>query len=187
METEAADGSPFFSMSSVLVRLADFQPQLRQRLLRRSNRENCWLAVLVVVVATPVVRAGAQWVDRLRRRTARRAMLCSAGTDQRMPTVAALRQRTPEAILDALVTGAMRQQGAELTDAERRAVAAVPRRADQAPRRRRRTSARCANPAPFDPTQGASWSGWGPDSVECALPTGGASRPHGRRPRRSSN
>src|SRR5262249_4593038 len=48
---------------------------------------------------------------------------CHAGNDQRIPTVAALRQRTPEAIVDALTTGAMRQQGAELTDAERRAVA----------------------------------------------------------------
>jgi polyvinyl alcohol dehydrogenase (cytochrome) len=88
---------------------------------------------------------------------------CHAGNDQRIPTVAALRQRTPEAILDALTTGAMRQQGAELTDAERRAVAeflggraAGPVASSEA--------ARCANPAPFDPTQGASWNGWGPDS-----------------------
>ena len=81
-----------------------------------------------------------------------------------MPTVAALRQRTPEAILDALVTGAMRQQGAELTDAERRAVAEF---LGGRPLGRVATVAnagRCANPAPFDPAQGAGWTGWGPDS-----------------------
>src|SRR5262245_44773599 len=41
----------------------------------------------------------------------------------RVPTVAALRERSPESILNALTTGAMRQQGGELTDAQRRAVA----------------------------------------------------------------
>jgi Cytochrome C oxidase, cbb3-type, subunit III len=48
---------------------------------------------------------------------------CHTGTDPRVPTVAALRQRTPESIVDALTIGAMRQQGAALSDAERRAVA----------------------------------------------------------------
>ncbi len=88
---------------------------------------------------------------------------CHGGTDQRIPTVATLRQRTPEAILDALVTGAMRQQGAELSDAERRGVAEFlagrPIGASASGE-----AARCANPAPFDPSQGASWGGWGPDS-----------------------
>src|SRR5262249_26871092 len=88
---------------------------------------------------------------------------CHAAGDQRTPSVAALRQRTPEAILDALLTGAMRQQGSELTDAERRAVAAF--LGGRAPAASASTDAgRCANPAPFDPTQGALWSGWGPDS-----------------------
>src|SRR5437879_5704712 len=85
------------------------------------------------------------------------------GSDQRVPTVASLRQRTPEAILEALVTGAMRPQGAELTDAERRSVAEFlggrPLGASASAE-----AARCANPAPFDPSQGASWGGWGPDS-----------------------
>ena len=87
---------------------------------------------------------------------------CHAGTDQRVPTVAALRQRTPEAILDALVTGAMRQQGAELSDAERRAVAAfLGGRAPGAPGASASSDGgRCASPAPFDPSQGGSWTGW---------------------------
>jgi len=88
---------------------------------------------------------------------------CHAAGDQRTPSVAALRQRTPEAILDALVTGAMRQQGSDLTDAERRAVAAFLGGGTAAASASSDT-ARCANPAPFDPAQGASWKGWGPDS-----------------------
>jgi len=96
---------------------------------------------------------------------------CHASGDQRTPTVASLRQRTPEAILDALTTGAMRQQGADLSDAERRAVAEFlggrPAAAAASS-----DGARCANPAPFDPTQGASWRGWGPDSSNARFQPG---------------
>src|SRR5262245_49364207 len=48
---------------------------------------------------------------------------CHTSGDARTPTVAALRQRTPDQILQSLTTGPMREQGAELSDAERRAVA----------------------------------------------------------------
>jgi polyvinyl alcohol dehydrogenase (cytochrome) len=114
-----------------------------------------WLAVLVVGLATPALaqspNGSAVFTDH--------CATCHTGTDPRIPTVAALRQRTPEAILDALVTGAMRQQGAELSDAERRAVAEfIGGRPAGAPAPA--NAARCANPAPFDPSQGASWTGW---------------------------
>ena len=53
-----------------------------------------------------------------------RCAVChAAGTDPRVPTVAALRDRTPQAIVDALTTGQRREQGADLTDAQRRALA----------------------------------------------------------------
>ena len=49
---------------------------------------------------------------------------CHTGTaDSRAPGVDALRARTPQAIIDALLIGAMRPQGARLSGAERRAVA----------------------------------------------------------------
>ena len=47
----------------------------------------------------------------------------TAAGDARTPSLGALRQRTPEAIVDALATGAMREQGADLGDGERRAIA----------------------------------------------------------------
>jgi polyvinyl alcohol dehydrogenase (cytochrome) len=117
-----------------------------------------WLAVLVVGFATPALAQSPNGSTVFTDHCA----TCHAGTDQRIPTVAALRQRTPETILDALVSGAMRQQGAELSDAERRAVAEFlggrPLSASTTA-----NAGRCANPAPFDPAQGASWAGWGPD------------------------
>ena len=85
------------------------------------------------------------------------------GSDQRVPTVASLRQKAPEAILDALVIGVMRQQAAELSDTERRAVAEfLGGRAIAAASTP--TGGRCDNPAPFDPAAGPSWNGWGPDT-----------------------
>src|SRR4029450_8241169 len=47
----------------------------------------------------------------------------TAAGDARTPALAALKQRPPEAIVDALTTGVMREQGADLRDAERRAIA----------------------------------------------------------------
>src|SRR4249919_3449130 len=52
-----------------------------------------------------------------------RCATCHAGTDPRTPTLASLKQKTPQAIVDALNNGVMRQQGADMTDAEKRAVA----------------------------------------------------------------
>ena len=98
---------------------------------------------------------------------------CHAGsTDARVPTVAALRQRTPEAIVDALVSGVMRQQGGEITDADRRAVAeflgtrsAVARRLpfDGAQGRHPSVANQCPSPAPLDLSKGPRWNGWGAD------------------------
>src|SRR5262249_21549788 len=136
------------------------RPALQSRHLRTGDRTVKLLVVSFVLVLSTSAFAqspsgSAVFTDH--------CATCHAGNDQRIPTVAALRQRTPDAILDALTTGAMRQQGAELSDAERRAVAeflggrsvAGPAASD---------GARCANPAPFDPSLGASWAGWGPDS-----------------------
>lgn len=54
----------------------------------------------------------------------RRCASCHEGTaDERAPSRAALRDRTPEQVLDALTSGVMTAQGSALTDAERRTVA----------------------------------------------------------------
>src|SRR5215475_6468202 len=53
-----------------------------------------------------------------------RCVSCHSGQpDSRAPDLTSLKARTPQAIIEALVNGAMRAQGAQLSGPERRAVA----------------------------------------------------------------
>ena len=90
---------------------------------------------------------------------------CHTSGDPRTPTVAALKQKTPQSIVDVLTNGVMRQQGSDLSDAEKRAVAeflgtAAP--AAAASPASTATANACASPPPFD-AKGPQWNGWGVD------------------------
>lgn len=86
---------------------------------------------------------------------------CHGGTDVRIPTVEALRQRTPESTLDALTTGVMRQQASALSPAER--IAVVTYLAGRAPADRPAADrAACSSPPPLARTDPVLWSGWSP-------------------------
>ncbi len=87
---------------------------------------------------------------------------CHTGGDPRAPTVEALRQRTPEAIVESLSAGLMRQQGAALADAERRAVAEYLAGRAIAGAAGTSVAGRCTAPGTFDVSRGSSWTGWGP-------------------------
>lgn len=115
-----------------------------------------------ILIAATLLGAGpgyAQTPDGAALFTARCAT-CHNDTDRRAPSVAALRQQTPEAILQALTTGAMRLQGSEISAPERGAVAAFlggrPATAVATDMRR------CAAPPAFDATKTAGWNGWSP-------------------------
>ena len=86
---------------------------------------------------------------------------CHGGTDARVPPASALRERPPESIVDALVTGVMRQQGAELSDAERRAVAEYLTGRAPGSRGVDTAAARCAAPPPLNLSGGQRWNEWG--------------------------
>ena len=89
---------------------------------------------------------------------------CHLGSDPRVPTVAALGQRTPESVIDSLTTGLMRQQGSELSDAERRAVAEyVTGRAAGANAAASTVATRCTLSTPLDLSAPGHWNGWGVD------------------------
>jgi len=90
------------------------------------------------------------------------AMCHTAQNDPRTPPVSALRQKSAAEILAALTTGKMREQGSDLTDAERRAVAGYLGTATS-PAAAASDMARCSAPPPFDPSRGPSWSAWSPD------------------------
>src|SRR5580765_785776 len=99
-----------------------------------------------------------------------RCATCHAGTDPRTPTLASLKQKTPQAIVDALNNGVMRQQGSDMTDAEKRAVAEyLGTTTPSAPASPTATAASdptagaCTSTPPFDPSKGPQWNGWGVD------------------------
>lgn len=104
---------------------------------------------------------------------------CHVNSTDRTPAVATLRQLTPETIMTSMTTGAMREQGAAFSDAEKRAiaqfltgrlpgapappaaaapggrgVAAVPVAVDP-------NAGRCATTPAFNPANGPQWNGWG--------------------------
>jgi polyvinyl alcohol dehydrogenase (cytochrome) len=94
---------------------------------------------------------------------------CHEGSVARAPNREALRAMEPEAIDTALSSFSMRRQGATLSSAERRAVAAFlagrPAGSYRAPLDMIGKEAYCAaGTAPRDPLAGASWNGWGVDA-----------------------
>src|SRR5438552_19217336 len=108
-----------------------------------------------------------------------RCATCHSGTDPRTPTVASLKQKTPQSIVDTLTSGVMRQQGSDMTDAEKRAVAeflgttaptTAPAGSTAPAASAPGTSSNpapmanaCPSTLPFDPTKGPQWNGWGVD------------------------
>jgi polyvinyl alcohol dehydrogenase (cytochrome) len=83
--------------------------------------------------------------------------------DSRAQTREALRDRSPEAIVDALTGGAMRYQGISLGGAERRAIAEYVTAKAFGGDITGAATARCATPPPLDdPAAGSAWNGWGP-------------------------
>jgi polyvinyl alcohol dehydrogenase (cytochrome) len=90
--------------------------------------------------------------------------VCHARNDARTPSEATLRQKSAAEIVGALNEGSMRQQAADLTNAERQAVAEYLglRNADRG-LGNAATAGKCATSSPFDPSTGPSWTGWSPD------------------------
>jgi polyvinyl alcohol dehydrogenase (cytochrome) len=89
---------------------------------------------------------------------------CHDGNDARAPSLEAMRDRGPQAILDSMTSGSMRYQGLHLSGAERRALAEF-----VGGRKLRGTLTgpalgRCATVPPLgDPLAGPHWIGWSPD------------------------
>jgi polyvinyl alcohol dehydrogenase (cytochrome) len=81
--------------------------------------------------------------------------------NSRAPQKDALRERSPEAIVDALTGGAMRYQGLSLSGAERRAIAEYLSRKTLGGDLTGAAAARCSNPPPSS-TAPVLWNGWGP-------------------------
>jgi polyvinyl alcohol dehydrogenase (cytochrome) len=94
---------------------------------------------------------------------ATRCASCHQGSgESRAPGVDALRERSPEAIVDALTGGAMRYQGLQLSGAERRAVAEHITGKTPGSTTRDPNAGRCSKTTAFAPGTKPQWNGWGP-------------------------
>ena len=92
---------------------------------------------------------------------------CHTGaSDSRAPGLDALRARTPQAIIDSLLTGAMRPQGARLSGAERRAVAEfITGKSIEGDVSGAQVGRCTASGALQDFTKAPRWTGWSPSAT----------------------
>ncbi|HVQ17337.1 MAG TPA: PQQ-binding-like beta-propeller repeat protein [Vicinamibacterales bacterium] len=123
----------------------------------------CW-ALGILVSAASVVAAQSAEGSRVFQAS---CISCHTGAaDSRAPSLDALRARTPQAIVDALMTGAMRPQGARLSGAERRAVAEFITGKSIEGDVSGASSGRCTSRAPLqDFAKTAQWTGWSPSTT----------------------
>ena len=135
------------------------------RSIRRalSRVARCVHSAVLAGSALARVVANARW----RRVFQASCATCHTGApDSRAPGLDALRARTPQAIIDSLVTGAMRPQGARLSGAERRAVAEFITgksiEGDVSGAQTGRCTARAALP---DLAKSPRWTGWSPSTT----------------------
>lgn len=123
-------------------------------------------ALAAAVVALSASVALAQEPDG-RSLFAQRCAACHTGeANSRAPGLDALAVRTPQAIVESLMTGAMRAQGSRMSGAERRAVAVFVTGKTIAGDVRGALTGRCTASAPLrDEAGGPSWSGWSPSAA----------------------
>ena len=97
---------------------------------------------------------------------ARACASCHNGAaDSRAPNVTTLQPRTPESIIDVLVTGAMRVQGSRLSGAERRALAEFITGKALSGEVTGSSSGRCTTAVPLsDVARAPQWQGWSPSA-----------------------
>lgn len=88
-----------------------------------------------------------------------------AASASRAPTLEALRARTPQAVMDSLLNGVMRPQGARLSGADRRSVAEFVTGKVLDGDVTGAETGRCTSATAFgDPAVGPRWNGWSPTS-----------------------
>lgn len=91
---------------------------------------------------------------------------CHTGAESaRAPSPAVLKERSPQAILNALTAGSMRPMGAQLSGLERRAVAEYLTGSKVSGDVTGAALGRCGVQPKFDPSAGPSWKGWSPGTA----------------------
>ena len=96
----------------------------------------------------------------------------TAAADSRAPSPEALRSRSAQAVLDSLITGAMRAQGSRLSGAERRAVAEFVSGTRIGGDVAGAGTGRCPATSGPPPRTDAPWAGWSPAPDNTRFQTG---------------
>jgi polyvinyl alcohol dehydrogenase (cytochrome) len=141
--------------------------RLKRATMNRVAVRGAWFAVGAVVLSLGSVASGSR-AQPQSEGAARYDGACAMCHDapaagSRAPLKSALRDRSPEAIVDALTGGAMRYQGLSLSGAERRVIAEYLTGRSLGGDLTGAATSRCtAPPALADPATHPLWNGWGP-------------------------
>ena len=132
------------------------------------------IAIAFVVVASgSVPPASAQAPDGAQIFQRRCAACHSGATDARAPSPEALRLRAPDAVVESLVNGAMRVQGAQMSGAERRAVAEYATGKAIGGDVTGSGAGRCPTASPLrNPALGPMWGSWSPTGANTRFQPG---------------
>jgi polyvinyl alcohol dehydrogenase (cytochrome) len=125
-----------------------------------------YVFTLGLMLGWTTAAAWAQSADGARVFAANCASCHTGAPESRAPAIDALRERTPQAIMETLLTGAMRPQGSRLTGAERRAVAEfITGRTIEGDVSGARAG-RCTTPQPLQEfAKAPRWTGWSPTAT----------------------
>ena len=103
---------------------------------------------------------------------------CGACHDgKQAASITDLQQSSPERVYEALTTGKMKDQAAQLQDVQKRQIAEFlagrPMGSDEAGDIKKMTNACSANPPMADPAAGPSWNGWSPGDKNARFQSAG--------------
>jgi len=129
-----------------------------------------WRALALALVVTAAGAADARAQDDGARVFREQCASCHTGApDARAPGPEALRSRTPQSVVDSLMTGAMRPQGSRLSGAERRAVAEFITGRSIEGDVTGAARGRCTTSTPLAGVDGPRWGGWSPSATNARL------------------
>jgi len=98
--------------------------------------------------------------------------------NQGTSSITALQSYSPERVYEALTTGKMKAEAAQISDVQKRQIAEFlagrPMGSDQAGDIKKMTNACPANPPMADPAAGPSWNGWSPGDKNARFQTASA-------------
>src|SRR5437867_2795758 len=103
---------------------------------------------------------------------------CHGHDGKQAPSITDLQNYSPERVYEALTTGKMKDQAAQISDVQKRQIAEFlagrPVGSDEAGDIKKMTNPCAANPPMLDPAAGPAWNGWSPGTNNARFQAGSA-------------